>query len=360
MPATLTIMSAAASGGGVGADEGFHVPVWLWFAFLAGVVAMLLVDLLVLHKEAHDVTIREAAITSIVWIAIGLSFSLVLWAVLDNGSTAAVRYLTGYVIEKSLSVDNVFVWAVIFGYFSVPGKYQHRVLFWGIFGALVMRAIFILVGAQLLESFDWMLFVFGGFLVFTAVRVATHDDDEIHPENNPVLKLVRRFVPVTAEYDGQRLFTKHNARRMATPLFVVLVLIEATDVVFAVDSVPAILAVSTDRFIVFSSNALAILGLRALYFLLEGVRDRLVYLNTGLGVILAYVGVKMIVSHWYHIDSLISLAVIAVVLTITVVTSMRATAGQAAAVVAGSPGAGSPGAGPSESDSADAGTEGAH
>jgi tellurite resistance protein TerC len=205
-----------------------------------------------------------------------------------------------------------------------------------------------------------MLFVFGGFLVFTAVRVATHDDDEIHPENNPVLKLVRRFVPVTAEYDGQRLFTKHNARRMATPLFVVLVLIEATDVVFAVDSVPAILAVSTDRFIVFSSNALAILGLRALYFLLEGVRDRLVYLNTGLGVILAYVGVKMIVSHWYHIDSLISLAVIAVVLTITVVTSMRATAGQAAAVVAGSPGAGSPGAGPSESDSADAGTEGAH
>jgi tellurite resistance protein TerC len=320
------VLSAVLGAGGVGADEGFHVPIWLWIAFLIGVVAMLLVDLLVLHKEAHDVTVREAAISSAVWISIGLAFSLVLWAVLDNGSTAAVRYLTGYVIEKSLSVDNVFVWAVIFGYFSVPGKYQHRVLFWGIFGALVMRAIFIVVGAQLLESFDWMLFVFGGFLVFTAFRVAFHDSEDIHPENNPALKLVRRFVPVSADYDEQKLFTKQGARRMATPLFVVLVLIEATDVVFAVDSVPAILAVSTDRFIVFSSNALAILGLRALYFLLEGFRERLVYLNKGLGIILAYVGAKMIISHWdVHLNPLISLGVIVIVLVITVVTSLRAT-----------------------------------
>lgn len=320
------------------ADVTFHVPAWLWVAFLAGIVAMLLVDLLVLHREAHDITVREAAITSAVWVAIGLSFSLVLWGVLDNGGTAATQYLTGYVIEKSLSVDNVFVWAVIFGYFSVPNRYQHRVLFWGIFGALVMRAIFIFTGAQLLESFDWMLFVFGGILIITAVRVATHSSDEIHPERNPVLKLVRRFVPVTAEYDGQKLFTRQNAKRMATPLFVVLVLIEATDVVFAVDSVPAILAVSRDRFIVFSSNALAILGLRALYFLLEGVRDRLVHLNKGLGIILFYVGCKMIASRWYHIDPFISLGVIAVILTITVVASLRATRG----TEPGDPGDGDP------------------
>lgn len=286
---------------------------------------MLLIDLLVLHREAHEISMKEAAITSAVWVAIGLSFSLVLWASLDNGGTAATQYLTGYVIEKSLSVDNVFVWAVIFSYFSVPGKYQHRVLFWGIFGALVMRAIFIAAGAQLLESFDWMLFVFGGLLLVTAVRVATHNSDEIHPENNPILKLTRRFVPVSSEYDGQKLFTKKNAKRVATPLFIVLVMIEATDVVFAVDSVPAILAVSRDRFIVFSSNALAILGLRALYFLLEGARDRLVHLNKGLGVILFYVGMKMIVSKWYHIDPFISLAVIAVILTVTIVVSLRST-----------------------------------
>lgn len=319
---------AASTAGSV--DTQFHVPVWLWVAFIAGIVAMLLVDLLVLHREAHDISIREASITSAVWVAIGLGFSLVLWAVLDNGATAATQYLTGYVIEKSLSVDNVFVWAVIFGYFAVPNRYQHRVLFWGIFGALVMRAVFIFAGAQLLETFDWMLFVFGGLLIFTAIRVATHDADEIHPERNPVLRLVRRLVPVTAEYDGQKLFTRRNVKLMATPLFVVLVLIEATDVVFAVDSVPAILAVSRDRFIVFSSNALAILGLRALYFLLEGVRGRLVYLNKGLGVILVYVGVKMIASEWFHIDPFISLGVIAVILLITVAASLHATRGAAA------------------------------
>lgn len=301
----------------------FDVPGWLWIAFLAGMVVMLLVDLLVLHREAHEISIREASISSAVWIAIGVAFTLVVWWVL--GGTAATQYITGYVIEKSLSVDNVFVWAVIFSYFSVPGRFQHRVLFWGIFGALVLRAIFIFAGVALLERLDWLLFVFGGLLLFTAIRVATHDAGEIHPERNPVLKLVRRIVPVTADFDGQKLFTRIDGRRLATPLFIVLVLIEATDVVFAVDSVPAILAVSRDPFIVFSSNALAILGLRALYFVLEGARGRLVYLNRGLGVILFYVGVKMIVSHWYHIDTLISLSVITVVLTVTVFTSLRAT-----------------------------------
>ena len=325
MLAALDLTHHAASVAARADDERFHVPGWLWVAFIAGVVVMLLVDLLVLNREAHEISVREAAITSAVWIAIGLSFSLVLWGVLDNGGTAAARYLTGYIVEKSLSVDNVFVWAVIFGYFSVPSKYQHRVLFWGIFGALVMRAIFIFAGAALLDALDWMMYVFGAVLLYTAVKVFRDDEDELDPEANPVLKLVRRFVPLSEHYEGQKLFTRHGAKLLATPLFVVLVMIEITDVIFAVDSVPAILSISGDRFILFSSNALAILGLRALYFLLEAVRDRLVYLPKGLGIILFYVGVKMIVSEWVHIDPFISLAVILGLLTITVVASLRAT-----------------------------------
>ncbi|MFZ4515151.1 MAG: TerC family protein [Acidimicrobiia bacterium] len=317
-----TVLAASTN---AAAELQYDVPIWLWGAFIAGIVVMLLLDLFVLHRDAHDISIKEAAITSAVWIAIGIGFTGVVYFLLDPGGTAATQYLTGYIIEKSLSVDNVFVWAVIFGYFAVPGKYQHRVLFWGIFGALVMRAIFIFAGAELLERFSWMLFVFGGLLIFTAWKVAFHNNEEIHPEKNLVLRLVRRIVPVAAEYDGQKLFTRRNAKLLATPLFVVLVLIEATDLVFAVDSVPAILAVSRDRFIVFSSNALAILGLRALYFLLEGVRGRLVHLNKGLGVILFYVGVKMIASNWYHVDPFISLAIIAAILTVTVVASLRAT-----------------------------------
>ena len=325
MIAALDLTHHAASVAARADDERFHVPGWLWVAFIAGVVVMLLVDLLVLNREAHEISVREAAITSAVWIAIGLSFSLVLWGVLDNGGTAAARYLTGYIVEKSLSVDNVFVWAVIFGYFSVPSKYQHRVLFWGIFGALVMRAIFIFAGAALLDALDWMMYVFGAVLLYTAVKVFRDDEEELDPEANPVLKLVRRFVPLSEHYEGQKLFTRHGAKLLATPLFVVLVMIEITDVIFAVDSVPAILSISGDRFILFSSNALAILGLRALYFLLEAVRERLVYLPKGLGIILFYVGVKMIVSEWVHIDPFISLAVILGLLTITVVASLRAT-----------------------------------
>lgn len=300
----------------------FDVPGWLWISFIAAIVGLLVLDLLVFHREAHEIAMREASINAVFWIGIGLAFAAVVWVVL--GSDAGIQYLTGFVIEKSLSVDNVFVWAVIFSYFSVPSRFQHRVLFWGIFGAITLRAIFIFAGVALLERLSWLLFVFGGLLIFTAIRIARHDPGEIHPERNPVLKLVRRFVPVTADFDGQKLFTRQNGRRLATPLFVVLVLIEATDVVFAVDSVPAILAVSRDPFVVLSSNAFAILGLRALYFLLEGARQRLVYLNVGLGVILFYVGVKMIISEWYHIPTLISLGVIAVVLGITVWVSLRA------------------------------------
>jgi tellurite resistance protein TerC len=283
---------------------------------------LLVADLLLVHRTPHDIGFKEAAIESAVWISIGLSFTLVMlgW----HGGAAAGEYLSGYLIEKSLSVDNVFVWAVIFSYFGVPQKYQFRVLFWGIFGALVLRAIFIFAGVALLETFDWILYVFGGFLLITAVRVARHQDAEVHPEKNPVLKLVRKVVPSTPDYDGQKMFTRRTGRLLATPLFAVLILVETTDVIFAVDSIPAILAVSREPFIVFSSNAFAILGLRSLYFLLAGMAGRFRYLNMGLGVILAFVGIKMLLVEVYHMPTWLSLGVIAVVLTITIVTSLRA------------------------------------
>ncbi|MBM3657997.1 MAG: TerC family protein [Actinobacteria bacterium] len=296
----------------------------MWFAFLGLIAVLLLADLFLFHKEAHEISMREAAITSAFWVLLGVSFSLVIWALL--GGPAASQYLTGYVIEKSLSVDNVFVWAVILSYFAVPKAYQHRVLYWGVFGALVLRLIFIFAGVALLEAFSWMLYVFGAFLVFTAWRVATHDNEEIHPERNPVLKLMRRIIPVTSEYHGQKFWVRIDARRFATPLLVVLVMVEVTDVVFAVDSIPAILAVTRSEFIVFTSNAFAILGLRALYFLLAGAQSKLRYLNIGLGIILGYVGIKMLISEWYHMPTFISLAVIAVVLAITVIVSLRADA----------------------------------
>jgi tellurite resistance protein TerC len=292
-----------------------------WAAFLALIVALLLADLFVFHREAHEATVREAAISSVVWITIGLSFTAVMWVWL--GRTAAGEYLAGYLVEKSLSVDNVFVWAVIFSYFAVPKKYQHRVLFWGIFGALALRAAFIFAGVALLQTFDWIIYVFGAFLLFTAYRIGTHEEAEIHPEQNPVLKLMRRFVPIVSKYRGQKFFVRENARRFATPLLVVLVMIEVTDVIFAFDSIPAILAITRSQFIVFSSNAFAILGLRSLYFLFAGATQELVYLNKGLAVILAFVGAKMLLSKVIHISTAVSLAVIVVVLTVTVVASLR-------------------------------------
>jgi tellurite resistance protein TerC len=300
----------------------FHVPLWAWGALVAGISALLIVDLLLVHRTPHEITLKEAAIESSVWIAIGLSFTFVMWG--WHGGTAAGEYLSGYLIEKSLSVDNVFVWAVIFGYFGVPPKYQFRVLFWGIFGALILRAIFIFAGVKLLNTFDWVLYIFGAFLLFTAWRVATHEDAEVHPEHNPVLRLVRRVVPSTTEYDGQKLFTRRHARILATPLFAVLILVETTDVVFAVDSIPAILAVSREAFIVFASNAFAIMGLRSLYFLLAGMAGRFRFLNVGLGVILAFVGIKMLIVDLVHLPTFLSLGVIAVVLTVTVLASLWA------------------------------------
>jgi tellurite resistance protein TerC len=299
----------------------FDVPFWVWMALVAAITIMLVADLLLVHRTPHEISIKEAGIESAVWISIGLAFTGVMfwW----QGGQAAGEYLAGYLIEKSLSVDNVFVWAVIFSYFAIPRKYQFRVLFWGIFGALVLRAIFIFAGVALIERFDWILYVFGAFLLFTSWRIYKHDEAEVHPENNPVLKLVQKVVPSTPELDGQKLFTRKHGRLLATPLFAVLILVETTDVVFAVDSIPAILAVSHEEFIVFSSNAFAILGLRALYFLLAGMQGRFRYLNTGLAVILAFVGVKMLLLEVYHMPTWLSLTVIASVLTVTIWASLR-------------------------------------
>ncbi len=303
----------------------FDVPGVVWAALVAGIVVLLLLDLLLVHRTPHAVGLREAIIESSVWIALGLSFGLVLlwW----QGGQVAGEYYAGYLIEKSLSIDNVFVWAVILSYFKVPAAYQFRVLFWGVFGALVLRAIFIFAGVALIEQFGWLLYVFGAFLLFTAYRMISHRDVEVHPEDNPVLKLVRRVVPSTNDYHGQHLFARVDGRLLATPLFAVLVLVEATDVVFAVDSVPAILAVSREPFIVFSSNAFAILGLRALYFALAGLKDRFRYLDYGLAAILAFVGVKMLIVDVYHLPIPVSLGVIFGILTVAIVASLRADGG---------------------------------
>lgn len=299
----------------------FDVPGWVWLSLVVGIAVLLIADVLILHRRPHVIGLKEATIESAVWISIGLAFAVVMF--FWHGGGAASEYLAGYLIEKSLSVDNVFVWAVIFNYFAVPREYQFRVLFWGIFGALVLRAIFIFAGVALIENFDWILYVFGGFLLFTAFRIARHEDAEVHPDKNPVLRVIRRLIPSTTEYDGQHLFTRKTGRLLATPLFAVLVLIETTDVVFAVDSIPAVLAISHHPFIVFSSNAFAILGLRSLYFLLAGMAGRFRYLNLGLGVILGFVGVKMLISGVYHLPTWISLTVITVILTITIVASLR-------------------------------------
>jgi tellurite resistance protein TerC len=294
----------------------FEVPAWVWVAFGVAVLAMLLVDLLVVHREAHAVTTKEAAIESAIWISIGLAFGLVMLA--WQGGDAAGEYYAGYLIEKSLSIDNVFVWALVMSYFGVPQKYQFRVLFWGIFGALVLRAIFIFGGVAILERFSWVIYVFGAFLLFTAIRLLRPSHDDVHPEDNFILKLVNKVVPSSPEYDGQKLFTVKNGKRLATPLFAVLVVVESSDVIFAVDSIPAILAVSREEFIVFSSNAFAILGLRALYFLLADLRNKFRFLQQGLAVVLDFVGIKMLISEWYHMPTYLSLVVIAVVLTVAI------------------------------------------
>jgi tellurite resistance protein TerC len=304
-------------------DLGFG-SVWWWIGFNAFVLLMLAIDLGIFNREAHDVSIREAAAWVTVWVSLAFLFNVFLF--FEIGRARALEFTTGYLIELSLSVDNIFVFLVIFQYFAVPSKTRHRVLFWGILGALIMRATMIFAGVLLLRRFEWLIYVFGAFLIYTGYKMFKHGDEQIHPEHNPVLRLVRRLVPMTRDYDGPRFFTRQNGKKLATPLLAVLVMIETTDVVFALDSIPAIFAITRDPLIVYTSNIFAILGLRSMFFLLAGVMDRFIYLKTGLAIVLAFVGTKMVISDLYHIPIGISLAVVALVLLTSILASLRKTA----------------------------------
>jgi tellurite resistance protein TerC len=302
------------------------VPLWMWLATIGGIVALLLADLLVFHREAHEIALREAVVSSLAWVGLGVAFGV--GVLVLGGATAGGEYFAGYLIEKALSVENVFVFALVLGAFAVPAELQHRVLFYGVVGALVLRGVFIAGGQALLDRFGFLLYVFGAFLVWSGIKMARHTEIRIEPHRNPVLRLVRRLMPTVDEYHGQRFTVKVRTergrlRRAATPMLAVLIAIETTDVVFAIDSIPAIFAVTDDPFIVFTSNAFAILGLRALYFVLAGFMDRLSYLKLGLAAVLVFVGVKMFVSNWYHLPIAVSLVVIATILTVAVVASLR-------------------------------------
>ena len=294
---------------------------WLWIGFNVFVLLMLALDLGVFHRKAHVVTFKESMAWTVVWVTLALLFNLGVWHYM--GPQRGIEFFTGYVIEKSLSVDNVFVFALLFSYFAVPPLYQHKVLFWGILGALIMRAVMIFLGAALIERFTWIIYIFGAFLILTGIKMIVKREEEIHPERNPLVRWFKKLMPVTNDYRGDKFFVRENGVRMATPLFVVLLLVEFSDLIFAVDSIPAIFAVTKDPFIVYTSNVFAILGLRSLYFALAGVMDKFHYLKIGLGVVLAFVGVKMLLGHTpYKIDTLVSLGVIVTVLAASIVVSL--------------------------------------
>ena len=297
-----------------------QVDLWMWIAFVAFILAMLALDLFVLHRYAHEVSFKEAGIWSAVWIALALAFGGLIWG--WQGSDIAGQYFAGYLIEKSLSIDNVFVFALMFTYFAVPKMYQHRVLFWGVLGALVFRAIFIAAGAAFLKEFHWMIFVFGGFLVVTGIKMWRSRDQHIDPGKNPVLRLMRRVIPITDGYVGQKMLPRQSGKLVATPLLAVLVVVETTDVIFAVDSIPAIFAITDEPFIVLTSNVFAILGLRALYFLLAGMMDRFTHLKVGLAAVLVFVGTKMLLTDIWKAPIGASLAVIALLIGGSVVVSL--------------------------------------
>jgi tellurite resistance protein TerC len=292
----------------------------LWIGFTMFVLGMLALDLGVFHRKAHDVRIREALIWTVVWVSLSLVFNLGVY--LWFGSERALEFLTGYVIEKALSIDNIFVFIVVFSAFGVPTKLQHRVLFWGILGALIMRAVFIVLGAALLARFHWVIYIFGAFLVFTGIKLLLRQGDQVHPERNPLFRVFKRFVPLVDGYREGRFAVVENGKRYATPLLLVLVAIEATDLVFAVDSIPAIFAVTTDPFIVYTSNIFAILGLRALYFALAGMMAKFHYLKVGLSFVLVFVGAKMLLAGVYKIPIAVSLGVIVALLGGSVVASL--------------------------------------
>ncbi|MGY1827974.1 MULTISPECIES: TerC family protein [unclassified Blastococcus] len=302
------------------------VPLWLWAAVLGLVLAMLAVDLFA-HRRAHVIGVREAAAWSAVWVAIGVGFGAWVWW--SYGAELGQQYYAGYLIEKSLAVDNVFVWAILFTYFAVPREYQHRVLFLGVLGALVFRGLFIAGGSVLIASFGWVLYLFAAFLLFTGYRMLRQRNEHLDPATSRTLRLFRRWVPMTDVYHGQRFLVRRGGRLLATPLLAVLVLVEVTDVVFAVDSIPAIFAVTDEPFLVFTANAFAILGLRAMYFLLADLIHRFVYLKTGLALVLVWVGIKMLLKiDVFYIPTTISLAVVATIIGTSIWLSLRATRGQ--------------------------------
>jgi len=319
---------------------------WAYLGFFTLVLGFLALDLGVFHREAHVVGMREAVTWTVVWIATALIFNAAIYFLYEHhwlglglnvpqldgtvrpvvgGLEAAQLFFGGYVVEKSLSIDNVFIMAMIFGYFGTPAKYQHRVLFWGILGALIMRGAMIAVGAQLLQSFSWVIYVFGGFLILTAVKMAFIAEAGLDPEKNVLVRLVRRLMPVTPAYDGQKFFSRVDGRRAATPLFLALVMVEFTDLVFAVDSIPAIFAITADPFLVLTSNVFAILGLRSLYFCLASAIDKFRYLKPALVAVLFFVGVKMLLVHSpWRIETMLSLAVVLTILTTGIVASVIA------------------------------------
>ncbi len=292
----------------------------LWISFNLFILLMLALDLGVFQRKTHAVSVKEALIWSAVWILLALSFNVFVYY--DLGKQKALEFLTGYILEKSLSVDNIFVFVLLFGYFKVPEVYQHKVLFWGVLGALILRAGLIAIGAIMIAKFHWVIYLFGAFLVFTGFRMAKHSEDDIHPEDNFLIRLFRKFFPVTNEYHGEKFFIRIDGKKVATPLFIVLLAIEFTDLVFAFDSIPAIFAVTKDPFIVYTSNIFAILGLRSLYFALAGVIHRFHYLKIGLAMILIFIGSKMLMSDLYKVPVSYSLAVIGIILTASVITSL--------------------------------------
>ncbi len=301
------------------------VPLWLWFAVLAVILIMLAIDLFA-HRKAHVIGVREAAVWSIIWVTLGVAFGAYIWA--TYGAEFGQQYYAGYLIEKSLAVDNVFVWAIIFAFFAVPRELQHRVLFLGVIGALIFRAIFIALGAVLIENFSWILYVFAAFLLYTGYMMIRKRNVHMDVANSRVLKTFKRFVPMTDAYHGQKFLIRRAGVIVATPLLAVLVLVEVTDIIFAVDSIPAIFGVTSEPFIVFTANAFAILGLRAMYFLLADLIHRFIYLKLGLAFVLIWVGIKMLLLDVYKIPTTVSLIVVAVIITVSIVMSLRATRGE--------------------------------
>ena len=294
-----------------------------WIGFNIFVLLMLALDLGVFNRKAHVVSVKEALIWSGVWVTLALIFNSLIYYWF--GEHKAVEFLTGYLIEKSLSIDNIFVFVLVFSYFQVPAIYQHKILFWGILGALIMRVIFIFAGVALIERFHWTIYIFGVFLIYTGYKMFTEKDKKMDPEKNPVIKFFRKIMPVTNQLHGDKFFVKLDGKQHATPLFLVLILIETTDLIFAVDSIPAILAITQDRFIVYTSNVFAILGLRSLYFALAHIVDRFIYLSYGLAIILVFVGLKMVMVDIFKVPTFISLLIIALVVTGSVVLSFMKT-----------------------------------